>query len=67
MFLKAGAGIQVNSPEDLGVAWIELIQDGIRREQMGRAARELVERNRGAAERTLEHVAAVLDGTGSDA
>ena len=66
MFLKAGAGIQVNSPEDLGVAWIELIQDGVRREQMGRAARELVERNRGAAERTLEHVAAVLDATGSD-
>ncbi len=64
MFLSAGAGIQVNTPEDLGVAWIELIQDAARREQMGRAARELVERNRGATARSLEHVAALLAPSG---
>ncbi len=66
MFLNAGAALQVNSPEDLGVAWIELIQDATRRERMGRAARELVELNRGAAERSLEHIAAVLADTRSD-
>ena len=61
MFLKAGAGMEVRTPEDLGVAWIELIQDAARREQMGRAARELVESNRGATARALEHLAAILD------
>ncbi len=60
MFLQAGAAIQVHSPEDLGVAWIELIEDSARRDQMGSAARALVERNRGATERTLDRVAAVL-------
>ena len=65
MFLEAGAGMQVHSPEDLGVAWIELIQDNTRREQMGAAARALVERNRGATERSLEHIAAFLAGAQS--
>ena len=65
MFLEAGAGIQVHSPEDLGVAWIELIQDKTQREQMGAAARALVERNRGATERSLEHIAAFLAGAQS--
>ena len=64
MFLTAGAGIQVNTPEDLGVAWIGLIQDAARREQMGCAARELVERNRGATARSLEHIAALLAPSG---
>ena len=65
MFLESQAGIEVRSAEDLGVAWIELIQDGARREQMGRAARELVERNRGAARRTVEHIAELLSASGS--
>lgn len=60
-FLKAGAAVQVSTPEELGDAWIELIQNGARREQMGRKARELVERNRGAAERSLERIAQLLD------
>ncbi len=59
-FVGARAGLQVNSPEDLGVAWIELIQDADRREQMGRAARELVERNRGATQRSVEAITEVL-------
>jgi 3-deoxy-D-manno-octulosonic-acid transferase len=59
-FLTAGAGVQVQSPEDLGVAWIELIQDAKRREQMGRTALELVERNRGATDRSVEIIARVL-------
>ncbi len=60
MFLQARAAIQVHSPEDLGVAWIELVQDEARREKMGRAARELVEQNRGATERSLEAISTIL-------
>jgi 3-deoxy-D-manno-octulosonic-acid transferase len=63
-FVEAGAGLQVRSPEDLGVAWIELSQDARRREEMGRAARELVERNRGATDRSVEKIAQVLGGRG---
>ncbi len=65
-FLKAGAGLQVRTPEDLGVAWIELIQDGARCEQLGRAARDLVERSRGATARSLEHIAAMLASSGEN-
>jgi 3-deoxy-D-manno-octulosonic-acid transferase len=61
-FVEAGAGLQVRSPEDLGVAWIELFQDSKRCEEMGRAAFELVERNRGATERSVERIAQVLGG-----
>lgn len=60
-FLDSGAAIQVSSPEDLGVAWIELMKDAARRERMGAAARELVERNRGATERALRCVASVIE------
>lgn len=61
-FLAAGAGLQVRSPEDLGVAWIELIQDEKRRKQMGHAALELVDRNRGATDRSVETLARILGG-----
>ncbi len=60
-FLKAGAAIQVSSPEELGDAWIELIQNVACREQMGKTARELVELNRGATERSLERIAELLE------
>lgn len=60
MFLEARAAIEVHSPEDLGVAWIELVQDQARREQMGQKARDLVELNRGATARSLEHITALL-------
>jgi 3-deoxy-D-manno-octulosonic-acid transferase len=59
-FLQAGAGVQVRSPEDLGVAWIELVNDSGRREKMGLAARDLVERNRGTTERAVRAITEVL-------
>jgi 3-deoxy-D-manno-octulosonic-acid transferase len=62
-FVEAGAGIQIRSPEDLGVAWIELFKDDKRREEMGRAALELVERNRGATRKSVEVISQVLDRT----
>ena len=59
-FLAAGAAIQVDSPEDLGVAWIELVKDAARREQMGAAAQHLVESSRGATARALESISRFL-------
>ena len=55
-FLARAAARQVTNPEDLGVAWIELLEDSARRQKMGDAARALVEENRGATARTIEHV-----------
>jgi len=63
-FLEDGAAIQVGSPEDLGVAWIELVQDDARRQRMGAAARRLVEQNRGATACALESIAALLAAPG---
>ncbi len=62
-FLSRGAARQVTNPEDLGVAWIELLEDSARREKMGAAARAVVEGNRGATARTIEHIARILPGT----
>jgi 3-deoxy-D-manno-octulosonic-acid transferase len=59
-FVAAGAAIRVESPEDAGVAWIELLRDPERMQKMGASARRLVESNRGATERALEKVAEYL-------
>ena len=55
-FLEAGAAIQVESPEDAGVAWIELLKDPSRMARMGETARTLVETSRGALDRALAEV-----------
>jgi len=52
-FLEVDAAIQVNSSEELGSAWIGLLKDENRSARMGAAARDLVERNRGATARVL--------------
>ena len=62
-FLKAHAAIQVASGQQLGKVWVQLIEGRELRERMGRAARELSERNRGATARSLEHIAGLLDRT----
>ncbi len=64
-FLEAGAAIQVSSPEELGDAWIELIQNVARRQEMGKIAQQLVERNRGATQRSLERIAELLEASRS--
>jgi 3-deoxy-D-manno-octulosonic-acid transferase len=61
-FLSARAGIQVTSGTQLGKVWTQLIGDPKVREQMGIAARELSERNRGSAARSLERIVAVMKG-----
>ena len=61
-FVSAGAAVQVESPEDAGVAWIELLRDPQRMKQMGEGARRLVEGSRGATERAVAETAKLLDG-----
>jgi len=60
-FLEADAAVQVMSPEDAGVTWIELLRDPERSQRMGGAARRLVEGSRGATNRALETVDTLLD------
>jgi 3-deoxy-D-manno-octulosonic-acid transferase len=59
-FLAARAAVEVSSGQQLGQVWLELIEDKALSERMGRAARELCERNRGATERALDAIAGVL-------
>jgi len=59
-FLKAKAGVQVTSGQQLGKVWVQLIEESALRETMGRAARGLSERNRGATIRSLDRIAATL-------
>jgi 3-deoxy-D-manno-octulosonic-acid transferase len=61
-FVSAGAAVQVESPEDVGVAWIELFRDSARMKQMGETARRLVEESRGATDRAVKEIANHLDG-----
>ena len=56
-FVAAGAAIQVESPEDAGVSWIELLRDPARMQKMGAAAQQLVGGSRGATERALGEIA----------
>jgi 3-deoxy-D-manno-octulosonic-acid transferase len=61
-FVSAGAAIQVESPEDVGVAWIELFRDPERMKKMSEAARQLVADSRGATDRAMLEIAKNLDG-----
>jgi len=61
-FLASQAGVQVSTGDQLGKAWVHLIENGSLRERMGRAALQLSARNRGATERSLDRIGAVLGG-----
>jgi 3-deoxy-D-manno-octulosonic-acid transferase len=63
-FVDAGAAVQVGSPEDAGVEWIELLKDRDKMKRMGDTARQLVESSRGALDRALAEVARQLSGAG---
>jgi 3-deoxy-D-manno-octulosonic-acid transferase len=66
-FLAAKAGIQVVSGPQLGKVWVQLIEDKKICERMGKAAREICERNRGATNRALDRLASLLANTESPA
>jgi 3-deoxy-D-manno-octulosonic-acid transferase len=59
-FLAAKAGVQVSSGQQLGKVWVQLIEDNNLKERMGRAARELSERNRGATARAIARITQLL-------
>jgi 3-deoxy-D-manno-octulosonic-acid transferase len=59
--LEAEAAIQVDSGAQLGAAWVDLLENNAKRAQMGLAARQIVERNRGATAATLDRVAAIIE------
>jgi 3-deoxy-D-manno-octulosonic-acid transferase len=61
-FVAAGAAIQVESPEDVGVAWIGLFRDPERMKKMSDIARRLVADSRGATDRALAEIVNRLDG-----
>lgn len=55
-FVAAEAAIQVESPEDAGVTWIELLRQPERMKRMGDMAKRLVEESRGATDRALAEI-----------
>jgi 3-deoxy-D-manno-octulosonic-acid transferase len=61
-FVSADAAVQVESPEDVGVAWIEFFRDPQRMKKMSESARSLVEGSRGATDRAIEEIAKLLSG-----
>jgi len=63
-FVAEGAAIQVPSPEDAGVAWIELLREPERMQRMGATAKRLVEESRGATERAVEEIGKLLTAGG---
>jgi 3-deoxy-D-manno-octulosonic-acid transferase len=59
-FLASRAAVQVRSARELEDVLIRLLADAAERERLGEAARALVEANRGARERSLEAIGALL-------
>ena len=66
-FVGAGAAIQVESPEDAGVAWIELLRNPQRMHKMGETALAIIEKNRGATDRAVSEIAKHMPAAGSGA
>ncbi|HWF38881.1 MAG TPA: 3-deoxy-D-manno-octulosonic acid transferase [Candidatus Acidoferrales bacterium] len=61
-FLSARAAVQVASGPQLGKVWVQMIQDKPLADRMGKAARALCERNRGATGRALDRITVLLAG-----
>jgi 3-deoxy-D-manno-octulosonic-acid transferase len=59
-FVAADAAIQVESPEDAGVAWIELLRNPQRHAKMSENAKRLVDHSRGAMDRALVEISKLL-------
>src|SRR5258705_1191073 len=59
-FVAAEAAIQVASPEDAGVSWIELLRDPARDKRMGETGRRLMDESRGATDRAVGAIRAYI-------
>jgi len=62
IFLSQEAAVQVKSPEALEIALAELLENQSRRAELGRRAREIVAKNMGSVERTVEMILPWLAG-----
>lgn len=58
--LSAGAAMQLNDAKELATTFSDLIANQPRREQMGRAAQEVVRQNAGATARTVDLLVSTL-------
>jgi len=61
-FVEAGGAVQVRNAIELEQMLAELLEDGERREYMGRQAVAIVQQNRGGIERTVEMLVRGLEG-----
>jgi len=59
-FVTNGAGVQLAGEEELEEAFVSLMGDPVRRARLGAAARALVEANRGANEKSMTVLSALL-------
>ena len=59
-FVANVAGVQVRTERELADVMVELMSDPVRRARLGAAARALVEANRGAKDKSLDVLAALL-------
>ena len=60
LLIEAGGGRRVLEAEDLTQQVLALFSDGEERERMGCSARQVVEQNQGALQRTLEAIDRLL-------
>jgi 3-deoxy-D-manno-octulosonic-acid transferase len=60
LLIQAGGGCRVLHAEDLTAQVMALFTDDKERERMGRLARQVVEQNQGAVQRTLEAIDRLL-------
>ena len=59
-FVSNGAGVQLTGEQELEETFLSLMGDPVRRARLGAAARALVEANRGANEKSITVLAALL-------
>lgn len=65
LFIRSGAAVEVRDARELEAEILALFADEARRNRMGEAARQVVERERGATERTIEHLKTLLAAAGA--
>ena len=58
--MQSRAAVQVRNPQELEAALAELLNDPCQRAELGARARQVIERNLGATQRTLEQVSELL-------
>lgn len=60
LLMQSRAAVQVRNPQELEAVLAELLNDPCQRQELGARARQVIERNLGATQRTLEQVSALL-------